>query len=176
MNETHYEYAKLLLESGASINDLNPNFSPDEKTNLEIYINECYNRIQQLEMSHSDEINFLSNKYKYKLDKRNKYIESLKRQRNESYDAIIDLKDMELQKETKKTHDAFQELKQYDKETKKFTTINNILFGILLSLIIVCLSIYILNNKEKVEQMAQNFKGAAYEYGRRVAEIKKFLK
>ena len=171
LDHRHYEYAKLLLESGANFADLNVDgdgLTQEDLKKLEIYISECYNRIQQLEMSHSDELNVISGNYKEKIEKRNRFIESLKRQRNESYDTIRDLKDMELLNETKKTHDAFQKLEQYEKKTKTFRTANNILFGILLILIFVCLLIYIYKNYEKVEKIVNTVQNIArYKYSER---------
>jgi len=168
LDDRHYEYAKLLLESGAQFDDLRVDgngLNDDQRQNLEIYITECYDRIQQLEMSHLSEVDFISNEYKANIEKRNRSIESLKRQRNESYDTIRDLKDMELVNETKKNHDAFQKLEQYEKKTNTFQTANDILFWILLVLLCVIIWGIIKNNPETVEKIVNTVRDkAAYFY------------
>ena len=107
-------------------------FTENNKLFLSEWYKECYEEMGNLRKEHSDHIQNISAEYDTKILKKELEINKVTRERNNTYATLKDMKNTQLIEADKKSHDAFQELKQHDKKYSTIRKTNMILFYIFL--------------------------------------------
>tara|TARA_B100002052_G_scaffold281275_1_gene290163 strand:+ start:1966 stop:3537 length:1572 start_codon:yes stop_codon:yes gene_type:complete len=171
LKDDDIELAKMLLKSNADINILNKSgetalrgFSENNKIFLSQWYKECYEEIGNLRKEHNDHIENISSEYDTKILKKELEINKVTRERNNTYATLKDMKNTQLIEADKKSHDAFQELKQYDKKYSTILKTNTILFYIFL--VLICIGIYGIKVRypEVVDKLTSKVKNIFAEY------------
>lgn len=174
LQDDDIELAKLLIKSNADIDILNNSketalrgFTENNKLFLSEWYKECYEEMGNLRKEHSDHIQNISAEYDTKIFKKELEINKVTRERNNTYATLKDMKNTQLIEADKKSHDAFQELKQHDKKYSTIQKTNMILFYIFL--VLICIGIYGIKVRypEVVDQLTSKIKSlAAYSFQR----------